>query len=123
MSRGRLQSDVVHATPPTSGLHVDFGFLTAQTDNDGALARDLLNLFLTQARALVPRLPAMSPREQGETAHLLKGSCQGIGAWTAAEAAQGYEDAGPDERAGAYLGVVAAFAEAETAIVAHLATI
>ena len=123
MSRGRLQPDDVHVTPSTFGLDVDFGFLTAQTDNDGELARDLLRLFLDQARRLVPQLPTMSPRHQDETAHLLKGSCRGIGAWVAAEAAQRYEDAGPHDRAAAYLGLVDAFAEAETAIVAHLASV
>ena len=123
MSRGRLQPDDVHVTSSTVGLDVDFGFLTAQTGSDRELARDLLRLFLSQARRLVPRLPAMSPREQGETAHLLKGSCRGIGAWTAAEAAQRYEDAGPQERAAAHLHLSAAFAEAETAIEAYLASI
>ena len=123
MRQGRLQSDESHVIRSTPGLPVDFGFLTTQTGNDPGLARDLLRLFLRQAQRLVPRLPAMNPREQGETAHLLRGSCQGIGAWAAAEAAQRYEDAGPDGRAAAYLRLAEAFAEAETAIVARLASI
>ena len=109
MSRGRLESGDVHAAEPSSGLHLDFGFLTAQAGNDRELVRDLLQLFLDQARRLVP--------------HLLTGSCQGCGAFAAADAMQGYEDAGPDERLAVYPLVVAAFAEAETSILGYLATI
>ena len=105
------------------GLNVDFGFLTAQAAGDLELERDLLQLFVAQARRLVPRLPAMTPREQAETAHLLKGSCQGIGAVAAAEAAQQYEDAGPQTRDAAYRRLADAFAAADTAIEARLASL
>ncbi len=107
--------------PGTAHPHapVDFPFLVEQTFEDGALERELLVLFLDQARRLLPRMARMVPRERGETAHLLKGSCQGIGAWAAAAAAQAVEDA--PARPELLEPLRAALAAAEAAIAARIA--
>ena len=104
------------------GPAVDFAFLAAQTFGDRRLERELLDLFLVQARRQLSRVPTLNVLEQGEVAHLLKGSCQGIGAFEAASAAQMFEDADPDARAGPFAQMLTAFAAAESAIRAHLAS-
>ncbi len=78
----------------------------------------MLGLFVTQLRRLIPGLPAAKPREQADTAHLLKGSARGIGAWAAADSADAYEAAAPERRAALFPALEAAFARVEAAILA-----
>ncbi len=101
---------------------VDLPFLGEQCFGDEALQRELLQLFLIHTDRLIAKFRDMRPGEQNETAHRLKGSCQGIGAWAAADAAQGFLEATPRERACAFSRLAAALAEAETAIRNHLAS-
>lgn len=101
---------------------VDFDVLAAQTFGDAELGREVLNIFLAQARECVPQLPDLTMQAQNELAHRLKGSCQGIGAHAAERAAQAFEDAAPGERPAAHASLVDAFAEAEQAIIARLAS-
>ena len=77
---------------------VDFAFLARQTFDDVELQREVLALFVAQARRVVPTLARLDPREQADAAHLLKGSARGIGAWPAAAAAEAYETADPGSR-------------------------
>lgn len=100
---------------------LDFAFLDAQTFGDAALAREVLILFVDQARRHLPTLPGLPPDEQTATAHLLKGSCQGIGAVEAAALLQRYDDADSIGRDALYPELSTAFAKAEAAITAHLA--
>ena len=106
-----------------AGTPLDIVFLDAQTFADRDLQRDILKLFLDQARRVVPSLPDLSGREQADAAHLLKGSARGIGAWAAAATAEAYETA--DERARALIApeLAQAFADVEAAITARLATL
>ena len=109
-------------TPPATGA-VDFAFLVAQTFADVDLEREILELFVAQARKVVPGLPGLTPKGQADIAHLLKGSARGIGAWDAAEAASRYEAAAPDERHLAFLELESVFEATGLAIDARLATL
>ena len=100
---------------------IDFAFLDAQTFGDAVLAHEVMVLFVEQARRLLPTLPSLSRVGQTATAHLLKGSCQGIGATAAAALLQRYETADAAGRQALYLELSTAFSAAEAAIEAQLA--
>lgn len=102
------------------GPPLDFAFLDAQTFGDADLAREVMMLFVEQARRLLPTLPALDPHDQAATAHLLKGSCQGIGAPAVADLLQRYGDADVAGRRALYAELATAFALVETAIAGHL---
>ena len=102
---------------------VDFAFLSTQTFTDLALEREVLELFVEQARRLIADLPLRSPQEQADVAHLLKGSARGIGAWAAADAAERYEQAAPAARGKSFVDLQEAFAQAEAAIAGRLTTL
>ena len=99
---------------------VDFAFLAAQTFADLDLQIEVLDLFVAQARRLLPTLPTLDAAAQGDVAHLLKGSARGIGAWPTADAAEAYEIVGPAGRAVASVRLASAIAEAEAAILTWL---
>ena len=103
------------------GAPIDFAFLDAQTLGDAALAREVMMLFAEQVRRLLPALPNLSSDEQTMTAHLLKGSCQGIGAAAAADLLQRYDAADAVGRQALYPELSTAFAAADLAIEARLA--
>ena len=100
---------------------LDFAFLDAQTFGDAALAREVLILFIEQVRRCLPSLPNLAPAEQSATAHLLKGSCQGIGANAGAALLQRYDNADAAGRSALYPELSTVFAEVEAAITARLA--
>ena len=102
-------------------IAIDFAFLDTQTFGDAALTRDVLVLFVDQARRLLPTLPDQSRDRQTATSHLLKGSCLGIGATVAADLLQRYDAADDAGRQALYSELSTAFAAAEAAIEAHLA--
>jgi hypothetical protein len=102
-------------------MAIDFAFLDAQTFGDAALTREVLTLFVEQARRLLPTLPDLSRDSQSATAHLLKGSCQGIGATVAADLLQRYDNADDAGRRALYPELSTAFAAAEARIEARLA--
>ncbi len=95
---------------------IDFAFLAKQTFADRDLEREILRLFVAQARRVVPTLPSLSDRAQADAAHLLKGSARGIGAWHAAAIAEIYEQAPAAERGRAHVDLVATFEAAADAI-------
>ena len=102
------------------GTPLDLAFLDAQTFGDADLAREVMTLFVEQASRLLPRLPDLDPAAQAATAHLLKGSCQGIGASVGADLLQRYGDADAAGRRSLYPELLTAFAEVELAIAAQL---
>lgn len=98
----------------------DIAFLARQTFGDANLAREVLTLFVEQARRLVPRLLDLDANEQTATAHLLKGSCQGIGAERAADLLQEYGLASPSSRPALHSALSLEFHRLDTAIAPHL---
>lgn len=76
------------------GLPVlDLVHLSCQTFGDAALERDVLRLFVDQARQTGDALlRARSDEERLRLCHLLKGSARGIGAMQVAQAAEQGED-------------------------------
>ncbi len=107
----------------TSTGAVDFAFLVAQTFADVALEQEILELFVAQARKVLPGLPALTPKGQADIAHLLKGSARGIGAWDAADAASRYEATAPDRRHLVFPELASAFEATGLAIDARLAAL
>lgn len=105
---------------PVEAAPVDFAFLAGQTFGDAALERDVLDIFVAQARSCLPGLLALPRREGDDVAHKLKGSCQGIGAHAAEQACAGFETAADGARPAAHARMVDAFRAAEAAIAAHL---
>ena len=101
---------------------MDWPFLERQCFADRALERELLLLFVANAARLVAALPALSPGEQDDAAHRLKGSSQGIGAWAVARLAGTLENAAPVDRRAALDALPAALAKVEQAIRIRLAT-
>ena len=102
---------------------LDLPFLAQQTFDDTALAREVLILFIAQARRVVPSLPDLAPAAQRDAAHLLKGSARGIGAWAAAAIAEVYEAADPGARPAIHPDLAATFAATEAAIGDYLASL
>lgn len=104
-----------------NGPVLDLAFLDAQTFGDAELAREVLELFAEQAARLVPVLPALPADAQGEMAHLLKGSCQGIGAVRAADLLQRYGLSDAAGRRALEPELEAVFTDVQAAIAARLA--
>lgn len=77
---------------------LDLTFLRAQTFADPVLEGEVLRLFLAQAREHIPRLVERSFGEQTASAHLLKGSCQGLGAGPLSDLLERYGCADADDR-------------------------
>ena len=102
---------------------LDLPFLATQTFGDTDLVREVLILFVEQARRVVASLPALAPAEQGDAAHLLKGSARGIGAWAAAAIAEAYEVADLEGREAIHPDLAATFADAEAAIGDYLGSL
>jgi len=75
---------------------IDRKHFEAATFGDGALQREILGLFDTQAEKLAGIIRDASGRERAEAAHTLKGTARGIGAFALADAAEKVEqgDAG-----------------------------
>src|SRR5262245_60129063 len=74
--------------------YIDFEHLRQYTGGDVPLTREVLQLFRTQCGQLLETLKATDDTKSiRETANGLKGACRSIGAWEAAEAAEGVEKA------------------------------
>uniref|UniRef100_Q07RK9 Hpt protein n=1 Tax=Rhodopseudomonas palustris (strain BisA53) TaxID=316055 RepID=Q07RK9_RHOP5 len=69
---------------------IDFEHLERMTLGDEDLAREVLELFVTQADVLIGRLTAL-PKDAAALTHQLKGSARGIGAMAVAQAAENVE--------------------------------
>lgn len=105
---------------------MNFAYLQAQTFGDVALEAELLHLFREQARRLIPSLPKREEADQGDAAHLLKGSARAVGAEATAGAVELYEVSAPDlrgEGSACFAALLAAFADDEAAIADHLASL
>lgn len=66
---------------------IDAEHLSRMTLGDRTLEREVLGLFVRQIEVLRPRIGAAEPDIAGASAHTLKGSATGIGAWAVARAA------------------------------------
>lgn len=76
---------------------IDLVHLARQTLGDRSLEREVLNLFVVQARSVLAQMQMAVPgRSRLELAHTLKGSARSVGAWqvaSEAEACEGLHDA------------------------------
>jgi HPt (histidine-containing phosphotransfer) domain-containing protein len=67
--------------------------LTRMTLGDRHLEREVLEIFLRQTTIMLQRLAGAESALAAATAHTLKGSARGIGAWRVARAAERLEQA------------------------------
>jgi HPt (histidine-containing phosphotransfer) domain-containing protein len=71
---------------------IDFDHLKLYTSGDVALTCEVLQLFRSQCEQLFDTLRAADNlKTVKEIAHGIKGACRSIGAWDAADAAEGVE--------------------------------
>jgi HPt (histidine-containing phosphotransfer) domain-containing protein len=76
-----------------SGPAIDMAHLARMTLGERSLEREVLALFDRQADMLLPRIRGGAPALAAASAHTLKGSASGIGAFRVARAAQAVEQA------------------------------
>lgn len=105
--------------PPKAEL--DLAFLELQVLSDPELEQEVLTLFLNQARDVLARMGLEDEAQRSNSAHLLKGSARGIGAFAAADAAATFERTPTGERAAAFQSMTDAFLRATQAIENRLA--
>jgi HPt (histidine-containing phosphotransfer) domain-containing protein len=99
------------------GTAVDFGYLESFAAGDAGVVREVLQLFLEQARTWDAGLTAADPAAFRDLAHNIKGTSRGIGAGALGDLAAAAEHEGPG-RASA---LRAALAEAVAEVEAYLA--
>lgn len=121
----RFDKPLHHVTSPSlvpDGQTIDLQHLFQMTLGDGALQREVLQLFDRQADMLLARIRAGDPAMAAALAHILKGSARGIGAWQVAAAAETLENAcaGHADLTAAVTGLAAAITRAHEAISDHL---
>jgi HPt (histidine-containing phosphotransfer) domain-containing protein len=75
---------------------IDLQHLSRMTLGERSLEREVLALFDRQADMLLPRIRGGMPNVVAASAHTLKGSAVGIGAWRVARAAEAIEHAKND---------------------------
>jgi len=113
--------DVVGAPPiaPADGP-IDTAHLSRMTLGDLGLEHEVLRLFERQATMLLARMRSAEPPVVAASAHTLKGSARGIGAWRIARDAETVEMAvacaGVSELNLALARLIASVGEAEAAI-------
>jgi HPt (histidine-containing phosphotransfer) domain-containing protein len=95
---------------------IDLAHLSRMTLGERSLECEVLALFARQAELLLPRIHQGAPAVIAASAHTLKGSARGIGAWRVAQAAEAVELAGPAQFAAAVDALGAAIAETSVAI-------
>lgn len=77
------------AAPPSFERPIDLVHLARQTLGDRDLEREVLGLFVAQARSVLDMLRnARDQRQRADLAHTLKGSARSIGGWRVAAAAE-----------------------------------
>jgi HPt (histidine-containing phosphotransfer) domain-containing protein len=76
---------------------IDLDHLSKMTLGERSLEREVLELFDQQATMLIGRMREAAPAVIAATAHTLKGSARGIGAWRVARAAEAVERSACDE--------------------------
>jgi HPt (histidine-containing phosphotransfer) domain-containing protein len=72
---------------------IDEDHLSRMTLGDRALEREVLAIFVQQTIIMLERIAGAEPALASATAHTLKGSARGIGAWRVADAAERVEQA------------------------------
>jgi HPt (histidine-containing phosphotransfer) domain-containing protein len=87
-----LAAAKIVAEPPETGA-IDQDHLARMTLGELSLQRQVLALFDRQADLLLPRIRAGAPAVAAASAHVLKGSAAGIGAFKVARAADAVERA------------------------------
>lgn len=102
------------------GPAIDQEHLSQMTLGERDLEGEVLRLFVRQAEMLMARMRAQQPGLARASAHTIKGSARGIGAWRVARAAEAVERANAAELGAAVDALGAALAEANAAIAALL---
>jgi HPt (histidine-containing phosphotransfer) domain-containing protein len=98
---------------------IDVEHLSRMTLGERSLEREVLALFNRQADMLLPRIRRGDPALAAASAHTLKGSAVGIGAFGVARAAEAVEQA-KDGRVDAAVETLAAVLEETKAEIARL---
>jgi hypothetical protein len=112
-----LASVLQEASPAMSAEQpIDRQHLSRMTLGERSLECEVLALFVRQAELLLPRIRQGAPAAIAASAHTLKGSARGIGAWQVARAAEAVEFAKPAELAAAVDALGVAIAETSAAI-------
>src|ERR1700761_3542673 len=83
----------ISTNPERKATVIDFGHLERMTMGDRRLEREVLELFVRQATIMLNRIVGAEPALAAISAHTLKGSARGIGAWRVARAAELLEEA------------------------------
>jgi HPt (histidine-containing phosphotransfer) domain-containing protein len=104
---------------PASGVVIDTEHLSRMTLGELSLQREVLALFDRQADMLLPRIRQGAPAMAAASAHTLKGSAVGIGAFKVARAVEQFEQA-RNAQIGAAVDMLAAMLEEAKAEIARL---
>jgi HPt (histidine-containing phosphotransfer) domain-containing protein len=104
---------------PALGVVIDTEHLSRMTLGEVSLQREVLALFDRQADMLLPRIRGGAPAMVTASAHTLKGSALGIGAFKVARAVEQVEQA-RDGQIGAAVDTLAAVLEEAKAEIARL---
>ena len=99
---------------------IDLDHLSRMTLGDRSLEREVLALFDRQADMLLARMREGSSAVVAASAHTLKGSARGIGAWCVARAAEAVEKGGAAERVTLIGSLAVAVEQAKVSIAAML---
>jgi HPt (histidine-containing phosphotransfer) domain-containing protein len=91
---------------------LDEDHLHRMTLGDRGLEREVLEIFARQTVVLLGRMADAEPAYAAATAHTLKGSARGVGAWRVARAAERVEEAAGEGRRAAVTAAVADLAAA-----------
>ncbi|HEY0569139.1 MAG TPA: Hpt domain-containing protein [Xanthobacteraceae bacterium] len=96
LSHGALELIAAPSIAPGEQA-IDLGHLSKMTFGERNLEREVLRLFDQQATMLTSRMREAAPAVIAASAHTLKGSARGIGAWGVARAAEAVERAACNE--------------------------
>ena len=102
-----------------AGAAIDTAHLSRMTLGELSLQREVLALFDRQADLLMPRIRTGAPGVAAVSAHVLKGSAVGIGAFKVARAAEAVEQA-RDAAAAAAIDTLAVLLDEAKAEIARL---
>jgi HPt (histidine-containing phosphotransfer) domain-containing protein len=89
-----------------AGPAIDIAHLARMTLGERSLEREVLALFDRQAEMLLPRIRDGAPPLAAASAHTLKGSAVGIGAFRVARAAEAVEQAQDNDREAAFAAAI-----------------
>ena len=111
--------DQPSSPPGASAGAIDTQHLSRMTLGEQSLQREVLALFDRQADILLPRIRRGAPAVAAASAHTLKGSAVGIGAFRVARAAEAVEQA-KDAAVAAAIDTLAAVLDEAKAEIARL---